>query len=211
MTGADADARDEHRRRWDERHAARNPIEAVEPDPTLVEACGGMTPGRALDLGSGDGRNAVWLAQQGWRVTAVDFSSVAIERAAGRAATAGVVIDWRRQDLLEWHPSGETFDLVALVFIHLPADERRMVYASAAAAVTPGGTLLVVAHDRSNLEAGVGGPQDPEVLFTPTEIVADLPPGFVVDRAETVRRPHDGGRGPIDAVIQARRPAVSEG
>ena len=193
------------REHWDERHAAHDPIESPEPDPTLVAEVASLTPGRALDLGSGDGRNAIWLAAQGWRTTAVDFSSVAIERARARAERAGVALDWLQADLLEWAAPVGAFDLVTLVFMHLPPDERRRVYDRAAAAVAPGGTLLVVGHDRSNLTHGVGGPQDPEVLFTPGEVVADLPSEFSVVRAEVVRRSVGNGRGPIDAVVRADR------
>lgn len=211
MTGADEDPRDAHRRRWDERHAARDPIESVEPDPTLVETCATVSPGRALDLGSGDGRNAIWLGGRGWRVTAVDFSSVAIGRAAARAVAAGVEVDWRSEDLLTWRPDRDAFDLVVLAFIHLPAGQRRGVYAGAAGAVAPGGTLLVIGHDRSNLVDGVGGPQDPEVLFTPADVAAELPAEFVIEQAETVRRPGHAGPGPIDAVVRAKRRPLSAG
>ena len=193
------------REHWDERHAARDPIESPEADPTLVAEVVDLVPGRALDLGSGDGRNAIWLAANGWRTTAVDFSSVAIERARARAEAAGVAADWLRADLLDWTPPPDAFDLVALMFMHLPPDERRRVYARAAAAVAPGGTLLVVGHDRSNLTSGAGGPQDPDVLFTPQDVAADLPPDFRIVRAEVVRRPGGGERGPIDAVVRAER------
>jgi len=190
---------------WDERHSAHDPIESWEPDPTLVGEVASMTPGRALDLGSGDGRNAVWLARHGWTVTAVDFSVVALDRARTLAATADVEIDWRQADLLSWTPAAEAFDLVAVFFIHLPADERRPVYARAAAAVAIGGTLLVVGHDRSNAADGVGGPHDPDVLFTPDEIVAELPEGFTVERASVVRRAGEPARAPLDAVVRATR------
>jgi SAM-dependent methyltransferase len=164
-----------------------------------------MTPGTALDLGAGDGRNAVWLAERGWRVTAVDFSAVALDRGRALAATVGVELDWRLEDLLEWTPPAESFDLVALFFIHLPPDERHVVYARAAAAVRRGGTLLVVGHDRSNLSNGVGGPQDPDVLFSPGEIVRDLPAGFTVERADVVRRASSTQPAPLDAVVRAVR------
>jgi shikimate kinase/SAM-dependent methyltransferase len=199
------------REMWDERHAARQPIESRDPDPTLVEACATLRPGRALDLGTGDGRNAVWLAARGWQVTAVDFSSVALDRGRTVASAAGVEVDWRLLDLTDWAPPKASFDLVALFFIHLPVAERRIVHANAAAAVAPGGTLLVVGHDRSNLTDGVGGPQDPRVLFTPAEVVAGLPDGFAVERAETVRRAGTGERGPLDAVVLARRLPLSGG
>ncbi len=192
---------------WDARYASRDPIESADADPTLVEETAAMTPGAALDLGAGDGRNAVWLAEHGWRVTAVDFSAVAIERGRTLATMAGVEVDWRREDLLTWTPPMAAFDLVALFFIHLPADERRSIYTGAAAAVRPGGTLLVVGHDLSNLRDGVGGPQDPDVLFTPVDIVRDLPTGFAVMRSETVCRAGAPLPAPIDAIVRVVRRA----
>ena len=189
---------------WDERHAAREPIESPEPDPTLVDEIGALRPGRALDLGAGDGRNAIWLASQGWHVTAVDFSQVALDRGRALATARGVRVEWQLADLLEWTPGASRFDLVTLFFIHLPSDERRDVYARAAAAVAPGGTLLIVGHDRTNLVDGVGGPQDPTVLYTPGEIAADLA-GFRVDRADVARRRVLDGDGPIDAIVRAVR------
>ncbi len=192
--------------RWNERHTARAPIESIEPDPTLVETSADLVPGRALDLGTGDGRNAIWLALRGWRVTAVDFSDVALERARVTAGIEGAAgIDWQQQDLLEWRPPEASFDLVVLVFIQLPLDERRRVYAAAAAAVTARGTLLVIGHDRTNPAEEVGGPRDQEVLFTAAEIATDLPDGFRVERAEVVRRGHGDGPLPVDAVLRAVR------
>lgn len=209
MSDGDPGAATDRRALWDERHAARDPIESSDPDPTLVEVSAMLEPGRALDLGSGDGRNAIWLARRGWRVTAVDFSTVAIERARSRAAAVGADVEWRREDLLAWRPDPANYDLVVLVFIHMAIDERQRVYAGAAAAVAPGGSLLVIAHDRANLVEGVGGPQDPDVLFTPAEIVAALEPGFEILRAQTARRGSDRGPVPIDAVILARRRAAA--
>jgi SAM-dependent methyltransferase len=192
------------REMWDERHAAREPIESPEPDPSLARLAGEQAPGRALDLAAGDGRNAIWLAAHGWEVTAVDFSAVALERALGSATAAGVTVDWMLADLLGWRPTPRSFDLVAVMFLHLPRDERHPVYAAAAEAVAPGGRILVVGHDRSNLMEGVGGPQDPEVLFTPAEIAADLA-DFTIETAETVTRDLGDGRPAIDAVVMARR------
>ncbi len=134
----------------------------------------------------------------------MDFSQVALDRGLARAEAAGVHVDWELTDLLEWTPGGRSYDLVTLFFIHLPPDERRDVYARAAAAVAPGGALLVVGHDRTNITAGVGGPQDPVVLITPGEVAVDLP-GFRIDRAETVRRGAGDGHGPIDAIVRAVR------
>ncbi len=194
---------------WDERHAAREPIESREPDPTLAEVAGGLAPGRALDLAAGDGRNSIWLAAHGWDVTAVDFSGVAIERATAAAKAANVAVRCVHADLLEWRGEPRSFDLVALMFLHLPPAERGAVYAHAAEAVAPGGRLLVVGHDRTNLTGGAGGPQDPDVLFTAAEIV-DALADFDVERADTVARDLGDGRRALDAVVVARRPTGPE-
>jgi len=202
---APTEVTEDRRAHWDARHAAHEPIELIEVDPSLDEEIAGLAPGRALDLGTGDGRNAVWLARRGWRVTGVDFSSVGLERARTRARVAGVTVDWELADLLKWRPPARAFDLVVLFFIHLAADERRAVHQTAVEAVAPGGTLLIVGHDRSNLIAGTGGPQDPAVLFTAAEVASELP-GLTIRRAEAVRRPVAGDRWRIDAVVRAVRP-----
>jgi SAM-dependent methyltransferase len=202
MTSAERPSRQQL---WDERHAARDPIESPGPDPTLAAIVGGLAPGRALDLATGDGRNAIWLAAHGWTVTAVDFSSVALERARCAAASAGVEVDWVLADLHEWRAVPHSFDLVAVMFLHLPSGERRPVYAAAADAVAHEGRILVVGHDRSNLTDGVGGPQDPAVLFTAQEIAAELA-GFTIETAELVERDLGDGRRAIDAVVLGRRP-----
>jgi 2-polyprenyl-3-methyl-5-hydroxy-6-metoxy-1,4-benzoquinol methylase len=204
MSEADGATRSTSSAAWDERHASRDPIESHDPDPTLVAEVADLVPGRALDVATGDGRNATWLASRGWRVTAVDFSSVALDRARASAMRAGVDVDWVQADLLDWTPPADAFDLVTVLFLHLPPDERRVAYARAAAAVRPGGTFLVVGHDRTNLVDGVGGPQDETVLFTPAEIAVELS-GFTVTRSEVVRRPETDGRGPLDAVVRAVR------
>lgn len=199
-----SDERTSRQQMWDERHAARDPIESHDPDPTLASLVRDLPPGRALDLASGDGRNAIWLANHGWDVTAVDFSAVALERARRSAIDAGVEVDWLLRDLLDWRPEAVSYQLVVVMFLHLPGDERRVIYAAAAKAVAAGGLLLVVGHDRSNIASGAGGPQDPEVLFTPAEIAADLV-DFTVETATQVRRRVGGERPAIDAVVLARR------
>lgn len=201
-----SDSAPTRQQRWNERHAARDPIDGSDPDPTLVETCAGLPPGRALDLGTGAGRNAIWLAQRGWRVTAVDFSTAGLERARASATAVGVAgVDWQLHDLVEWQPPDAAFELVILVFIQLPPHERRRVHAAAAAAVAPGGTLLVIGHDRTNPAEEVGGPRDQDVLFTAGEIASELPAGFRVERAEAVPRGSGDGPQPIDAVLVAVR------
>ncbi|MQA95954.1 MAG: methyltransferase domain-containing protein [Streptosporangiales bacterium] len=116
------------------------------PAPTDGRPAGELTPGTALDLGCGEGADAIWLAEQGWTVTATDVSKVALDRAAAHARERGVTVDWRRHDLAESFPEG-TYDLVCAFFLHSPVDmPRDGILRSAAAAVAPGGVLLIVGH-----------------------------------------------------------------
>jgi hypothetical protein len=147
----------------------------------------------------------VWLAERDWRVTAIDFSDVALGLARDLAAERGVDVEWIEGDVTAWTPPAGAFDLVCVLYLQLPSVERRVALARAAGAVRPGGTLLVVGHDLSNMTEGVGGPSDPDVLFTPETIVAEID-GFAIDRAERVRRPVEGAeREAIDALVRARR------
>ena len=195
------------RTEWDKRHSAGD-FEGIGPNPTLVGAVSGLAAGRAVELGSGSGTNAVWLAGAGWTVTAVDWSEVGLANGAGKAAAAGVSVEWLRRNLLEWSPPASSFELAVIVYLHLPPDERRPVYASAAAAIAPGGRLVIVGHDRLNFTEGEGGPPDQERLFTAGELARELTatdPGLTIERAEMVRRVPSPGRGPIDALLVLRR------
>jgi SAM-dependent methyltransferase len=192
---------------WNAKHGEAGPLFGVEPNRFLVAEAESLPPGRALDVACGAGRNAVWLAERGWTVTGVDFSDVALENARRLGAERGVEVDWVAGDLREWQAPAGAFDLVAVLYLQLPADERRTVLARAAAAVAPGGTLLVVGHDLQNLNGGHGGPKDPAVLFTPDDVAAELP-GLEIEKAERVLRPvetEDGEVQAIDALVRARR------
>jgi SAM-dependent methyltransferase len=194
---------------WNRRYATSELVWTAEPNRFLVQEVDGLAPGRALDLGAGEGRNAVWLARQGWQVTAVDYSDVGLDKARRLATSAGVTVELVCADATQ--PIEGVFDLVVVLYLHLPADDRRRAYRNAAAAVAPGGTLLIVGHDTANLIDGVGGPQDPSVLFTAADVVADLDgSGVRVVRAEAVRRSvttDDGDRVAIDALVRAERAA----
>ena len=104
----------------------------------------------------------------------------------------------------EWLPEPGAFDLVVIMYLQIPVDERRVVHGRAAAAVAPGGTLLVVGHDRENLVSGTGGPQDAGVLLDSEEVAAELD-GLVIERAERVLRSVEGDRDAIDTLVRARR------
>ena len=210
-----------HAEDWDRRYAGSPLVWSSGPNAVVADETAGLPPGVALDLASGEGRNAIWLAEQGWRVTAVDFSAVATRRASELAAER-LGADAGRltavtADLESW-TSPEPVDLTVLAYVQLPAQVRRRVHRTAADALAPGGTWLLVAHHRDNLEHGVGGPQDAAVLFTEDDVVADLEgTGLVVDRAERVERrvagdgqAHGGSdadpRPALDVLVRAHRP-----
>jgi SAM-dependent methyltransferase len=193
---------------WNVKHGEGALLFGAEPNRFLVAEVAELSPGRALDLACGSGRNAVWLAARGWQVTGVDFSDVALEQARALAAEREVEVEWLEGDLLEWEPADRAYDLVVVLYLQVPAAERRRILARAAAAVAPGGTLLVVGHDLENLNRGHGGPKDPRVLFTPDEVAAELD-GLEIEKAERVLRPVETDQGEvqaIDALVRARRP-----
>jgi SAM-dependent methyltransferase len=174
---------------WNERYRQKDYVWTAEPNRFLVEAVARVSPGRALDLAAGEGRNSVWLARQGWKVDAVDFSEVAIGKAQDLAARSGAAgIGFAVHDLLEWSPPEAAHDLVILVYFQIPAPGRTAVWASAAAAVAPGGHLVVIGHDSDNLARGYGGPQHSDFLYQADEVVAAIGDGFDIERAEQVIR-----------------------
>jgi SAM-dependent methyltransferase len=157
-----------------------------------------MRPGRALDVGAGEGRHSVWLASLGWAVTAVDFSAVGIER--GRSGSAGHAVDWVVADIREWEPpDGTTFDLVLVAYLHLADD----VFPRARTWLAPGGTLVVLGHALRNLTEGVGGPQDPRLLHTDEQLRAAAT-GLEIEQLREVIRPTAAGDA-IDLLLVARR------
>jgi SAM-dependent methyltransferase len=192
------------RKDWNRKHGAGGLLFGAEPNRFLVSEVEELPPGRALDVACGSGRNAVWLAFRGWTVTGVDFSDVALEQARELAAERGVEVDWVGADVLGWRPFEQIFDLVAVLYLQLPADQLGQVMRRAAEGLAPGGTLLVVGHHSDNLEHGSGGPKDPRVLFTPEQIVESLD-GLRIEKAEAVLRPVEGERDAIDALVRARR------
>ncbi|HEX3621998.1 MAG TPA: class I SAM-dependent methyltransferase [Acidimicrobiales bacterium] len=190
------------RHQWNERYAAQPLLWDVDPDPFLGAELAGTPPGRALDLGAGEGRTSLWLAERGWQVTAVDFSDVALDRGRRRVEGAGATgtVEWVCADLTTYEPPPGPFDLVLVLFVHLPAEPRRRLLRAAAAALAPGGAVLVVGYDTTHATEGQGGPRDPAILFSADDIVADLD-GLVVERAERLRVGDA-----VDAIVRARRP-----
>ncbi|MGH3181365.1 MAG: class I SAM-dependent methyltransferase [Streptosporangiaceae bacterium] len=200
------------RQQWDERYSSAQFEWSMHPNQFAAAELAGLPPGRALDLAAGEGRNSVWLAEHGWSVTAVDFSRVGLEKGRKLSAIRGVGdgrVDWVVADLSEYEPAREAFELVLIAYLQVAAALRARVLADAAAALVPGGTLLVIGHDLANLTEGVGGPQSSDVLYTPEAISAELP-GLRLVRAERVRRTveRDGEQATaVDTLVRAERPA----
>jgi SAM-dependent methyltransferase len=211
---------------WDERYA-KGQVWSSEANRFFVDAirAHGLdhpTEGqRAVDLGCGEGRNAIWLALLGWSVTGVDMSTVGVDRGRALAAAAdGADIEWIVANLEEWDLGTGVWDLIALVYVHWPTDKRLPFMQRVVDSLAPGGHLVVVGHDRTNIEHGHGGPQNPDVLTTPDELAALLgAAGLEVREAREVRRPVslEGGHGStaldaattadaIDHVVVAHRP-----
>lgn len=183
---------------WDARYAEHDRLWSPEPNPLLVEIASALAPGRALELGCGEGADAIWLAQRGWKVIGVDFSHVALERAARESRARGLMMQWVDADLRRFVPTPALFDLVVVLYVHMPAGERKAFLANAASGLAPGGAILVVGHDREN-PPEARGPRRRDVLYTPEEIALELP-GLHVERAERVRRPAETDAGAVSAV-----------
>lgn len=195
------------RKHWNRRYAGSELVWTASANRFLVAEVADLSAGRALDLACGEGRNAVWLAEHDWEVTGVDFADVGLAKAATLAGERNVEVEWVEADLLEYVPEPNAFALVAVLYLHVVAAQRRRILARAADALAPGGVLLVIGHDSSNPEQGRGGPQDPAILFTAAEVAAELP-DLTVERAETVRRavgPPDEEAYAIDALVRATR------
>ena len=195
---------------WDERYSGTEFEWTTRPNQFVAAELADLPPGRALDLAAGEGRNTVWLAERGWHVTAVDFSRVGLEKGRKLSAARGVDearVDWIVADLRDFEPDRDFYDLVLIAYLQVSPELRATVMARAAAALTPGGTAFVVGHDLTNLTEGTGGPQDPDVLYTPEAVRAELP-GLRVVRAERVRRTVERDGAPataIDTLVRAVR------
>jgi SAM-dependent methyltransferase len=193
---------------WDRRYSAVENLWSAKPNRFLVTEVSELEPGRALDLACGEGQNAIWLASRGWEVLGVDYSAVAIAKARARAVREGVDVELREADLLDFEPEAAAYDLVLLLYFHLPPAELRVVLERARSSLAPGGTLVLVGHDTLNMTEGTGGPSDPSVHFTPDEIALELE-GLRIEKAERVLREVAGAERPaIDALVRARRTSL---
>ena len=196
---------------WNERYAAKELVWSAGPNARFAEEVAALQPGTALDVACGEGRNAIWLAEQGWKVTGIDFSDVGIDKARAIADRRGVAPTFIAADILTNDFGDETYDLVALLYVHTAVEERVVWLPRVVRAVRPGGRLVYIGHDPRNILEGVGGPQDESVLPSVAELTTFLD-GFDVLRGEVVERPvgTDPGHGAaegiaLDTVVHAQR------
>ena len=193
---------------WDDRYRSADRLWSAGPNQFVADRLSGLEPGTGLDLASGEGRNAIWLAGRGWKMTAVDFSPVAVER--GREQSADV--DWVVADVLDWEPDQQRstgLDLVLIAYLHLIPEDFEPLMGRVVTWLRPGGELFMVGHDRSNIEHGHGGPQYPEILWEVDEIVPWLE-GLDIVEAGVVQRQvalEQGSATALDALIRGRAPS----
>ena len=195
MSEASRELHSEDRAQWDERYAGAPQVWSGHPNGALVAEVVGLTPGRALDVGCGEGADAIWLAQRGWAVTAIDVSTVALERAATAAEAARVQVDWRPLGLLEATLPTEGYDLVSAQYpalLRTPGNDAELALLCA---VAPGGTLLVVHHADIDVEHARANGFDPADYVGPAEVAALLGDGWRVDVDERRERHVSGGAG----------------
>ncbi|MFJ6001123.1 class I SAM-dependent methyltransferase [Arthrobacter sp. NPDC092385] len=198
---------------WDDRYRQRTRIWSGNPNRQLVAVAGDLAPGRALDVGCGEGADAVWLASRGWDVLGIDVSEVALSRARTHAEELGEQVadrlEWRQVDLLASPGLPGGLDLVSVQFMHLPEPERSRIFRALAELVGVGGTFLIVAHDPSDLHTGIGRPPHADIFYAPQEIAALLDDAWDIRVCESrprVERTADGRDVDIsDAVLAAVR------
>jgi len=195
---------------WDDRYRDVDRLWSPNPNALLAGFAAELTPGGALDIGAGEGRNAIWLAKAGWSVTAVDVSEVGLARAAARAGEEGVELRWVVADWRAYR-APSPFDMAVISFMHPRPDERAAMFSHAGEMLAPDGHLFTVGVDLSEL--GRRGPRDGERLYTP-ERLRDALEGFEVLRCETVAYEGESTEGPrpvVDSVAIARRPLPDAG
>jgi SAM-dependent methyltransferase len=198
---------------WDERYRSAPQIWSGRPNPHLVSDTGALTPGRALDVGAGEGADAIWLATHGWKVTAIDISAVALERGRAQAETLGADVSdnitWTQADVLVADLPDAAFDLVTVQFVHFASTDRTTFFQRCIAAVAPGGTLMIGAHHPSDMNTTLPRPRVPDLFYSADELAELLDDQWTITaRDARPRLGHDGQGNKVtmhDTVLVAHR------
>ncbi|PTR23497.1 methyltransferase family protein [Rhodococcus sp. OK519] len=194
---------------WDARYSQAEMVWGTPPNPVVVEFATSLPAGRALDLACGEGRHALWLATRGWETTGADYSRVAIEKAREVASQAPRRVRERLTYTVDDITTADVsdYDLVLMIFIHLDPAQRRALVRRVIEGLKPEGILMILGHDTINATEGVGGPPDPEILYTPDDLKNDLDGRLDVVTAERRFRDTEAGTA-IDALLVARKPTL---
>lgn len=177
---------------WDERFSKPGYAYGTEPNGHLSSVAGRIPPGRVLCIGEGEGRNSTWLAGRGHEVTAVDASSVGLEKARALAAERGVTIETVHADLAGFHIEPGAWDGIVSIFCHLPPEVRRTVHRRCAEGLRPGGAFVLEGFTERQLRNDTGGPKSPEMMMSLAGLREELPGlRFEVGR-EADRMSHNG-------------------
>lgn len=187
---------------WDERYRTAERLWSEGPNVFVADRLADRKPGAGVDLGAGEGRNAIWLAERGWDMVAVDFSRVALERGRGRAPNVRFV----EADVFGWEPD-RRFDLALIAYLQVVEDRMRGLVERAVRWLEPEGELFMVGHHHSNIVEGVGGPQIPEILWDVDVIVGWLGELEIIEAGVVLRALEVDGKTEHarDALVRARR------
>jgi SAM-dependent methyltransferase len=193
---------------FDALYGGDEPIWSGEPNGALIDEMADVQPGRALDVGCGEGADAVWLAQRGWQVTALDVAAAALERAEQHARQAGVQVRWLHRGLLEAPLERESFDLVSAQYPALRHTADEAAIRALLDLVVPGGTLLVVHHADIDLDEARAHGVDPALYVSPDDVRSALDESWMVLVHDRRPRRISGGAGAHhshDLVLRAQK------
>lgn len=193
---------------WDDRYRRVPRMSSGNPNPTLVTEAAPLAPGRALDVGCGEGADAIWLADNGWTVTAIDIAPTALQRAAEAKSSHPQRVTWLACDITKDSPPAGPYDLVSMHYIPLLTEDADRVVPQLLDTIAPAGTLLFVTHSLDDLSARDGF--DPDLYCQPTDIARRLGPEWTITTEE--KRPrnrnHQGdGSHKFDTILSCRRMA----
>jgi SAM-dependent methyltransferase len=188
---------------WNQRYSEPGYAYGIAPNEFLVFAAQNIPPGRVLSLGEGEGRNAVFLAERGYEVLAVDSSSVGLAKAQELAGQKGVTISTQQADLADFSIEADTWDGIISIFCHLPPEIRKPLYRKVVRGLKPGGVLVLESYTPNQLNFGTGGPKEPDRLLTLSDVKLELTGLDFVHAVETERTIREGSyHSGLSAVVQ---------